>query len=53
LIRSVAPQAKIIIIGDAKKAGKSQAAIDDAFRAAYNMATSESEQAMSQPTTVH
>ena len=43
-LRSVAPQATITIIGDAKKAGKSQAAIEDAFRAAYILEPRKSEQ---------
>ena len=38
LVQSAAPQATITVIGDAKKAGKSQAAIEDAFRAAYTIA---------------
>ena len=47
LVQSVAPQANITIIGDAKKAGKSQAAIEDAFRAAYILKTAKTAQAAS------
>ena len=41
LVRSAAPKAEIVVIGDAKKAGKGQAAIKDAFLVAYGLQTAE------------